>query len=410
MKIPFNKPYLTGNELKYVEEAVSLGKISGNGEFTHLCQDFFERRYGFQKCLLTTSCTDALEMAAILFDIQPGDEVIIPSFTFVSTANAFVLRGAKIVFVDSRPDHPNMDERLIEELITPKTKAIVAVHYAGHACEMDLIMDIAKRYGLFVVEDAAQAIDSFYKGNSLGSIGHLGTMSFHETKNIQCGEGGMLMINDPGMIRRAEMIWEKGTERVAYARGEVDKYGWVDIGSSFLPSEITSAFLWAQLENLDKIQERRKAIWEDYFRIFSGDSDIPKVLNSNYVEIFKSLKFKIENSDSSLRLPAKEGGGFLADEAFSNNEPLSILHFKFPANYHLFYLLFPSLESRTAYAAALKEKGILAVFHYQSLHQSEYAKKHLPDQYKRQLPNSDRYSDCLLRLPMFYELPELADM
>ena len=208
---------------------MSLGKISGNGEFTRRCQEFFEKRYGYQKCLLTTSCTDALEMAAILFDIQPGDEVILPSFTFVSTANAFVLRGAKIVFVDSRADHPNMDECLIEELITPKTKAIVVVHYAGLACEMDVIMDIAERHGLRVVEDAAQGIDSFYKGKALGSLGHLGTMSFHETKNIQCGEGGMLMINDPSLIKRAEILWEKGTERVAFSRGEISKYGWVEV-------------------------------------------------------------------------------------------------------------------------------------------------------------------------------------
>ncbi|WP_192349218.1 dTDP-4-amino-4,6-dideoxygalactose transaminase [Algoriphagus sp. Y33] len=402
MKIPFNKPYLSGNELRYIEEAIALGKISGNGEFTRRCQEFFQIRYGFRKCLLTTSCTDALEMAAILLDIRPGDEVIMPSYTFVSTANAFVLRGARIVFVDSCSDRPNLDEARIEEFITPRTKAIVAVHYAGVACEMDVIMDIAGRHNLFVVEDAAQAIDSYFKGKALGSIGHLGTMSFHETKNIQCGEGGMLMINDPGMIKRAERIWEKGTDRVAFFRGEVDKYGWVDIGSSFMPSELNAAYLWAQLENLDKIQERRKAIWNDYARVFSGDIDVPNVLNSDYIEVFKSLKLKIENLDSSLR------GGFLADEAITNNEPLSILHSTFPANHHLFYLLFPSLASRTAYTAALNEKGILAVFHYQSLHRSAYAKKYFPNQCQRELLNSDRYSDCLLRLPLFYELPELS--
>ncbi len=366
---------------------MSLGKISGNGEFTRRCQEFFEKRYGYQKCLLTTSCTDALEMAAILFDIQPGDEVILPSFTFVSTANAFVLRGAKIVFVDSRADHPNMDECLIEELITPKTKAIVVVHYAGLACEMDVIMDIAERHGLRVVEDAAQGIDSFYKGKALGSLGHLGTMSFHETKNIQCGEGGMLMINDPSLIKRAEILWEKGTERVAFSRGEISKYGWVDIGSSYLPSELNAAYLWSQLENLDRIQERRKAIWKDYFNAFNNDFAKPTVLSANYLGVVKNLKFKISNSSHST----------------SNFQPPT-------SNFHLFYILFPFLESRTAYAADLKEQGILAVFHYQSLHKSAYSKKHFPDQYNRELPNSDRYSDCLLRLPLFYELPEISSL
>ncbi|REG91506.1 dTDP-4-amino-4,6-dideoxygalactose transaminase [Algoriphagus antarcticus] len=383
MKIPFNKPYLTGKELQYIEEAVSLGKISGNGEFSNRCQRFFEVRYGFQKCLLTTSCTDALEMAALLFNIKSGDEVIMPSYTFVSTANAFVLRGAKVVFVDSKADHPNMDERLIEELITPKTKAIVVVHYAGQACEMDVIMDIANRHGLFVIEDAAQAIDSYYKGKALGSIGHLGTMSFHETKNIQCGEGGMLMINDPELIKRAEIIWEKGTDRAAFFRGEVDKYGWVDLGSSFLPSEVTAAFLWAQLENLDQIQTRRKSIWEDYYALFNEDSAKIKLLNASYCKQMKN-----------------EGEVPIFNFKFQN--------FKFIANAHLFYLLFPDLDSRTEYAKNLKEHGILAVFHYQSLHRSAFAQKHFPDQYRRELPNSDRYSDCLLRLPLFYELPELS--
>ena len=390
--IPFNKPYLAGKELKYIQEAVNLGKISGNGEFTQRCQSFFEERYGFQKCLLTNSCTDALEMAALLCDIKQGDEVIIPSFTFVSTANAFVLRGAKVVFVDSRADHPNMDESLIEELITPRTKAIVVVHYGGLACEMDTIMDIANRHKLFVIEDAAQAIDSFYKGKALGSIGHLGAMSFHETKNIQCGEGGMLMINDHSMIRRAEILWEKGTERAAYSRGEINKYGWVDVGSSFLPSELTAAYLWAQLENLDKIQERRKAIWEDYYGLFSEEGYKIKILSAGYAEIVKSLKLKVENA--------------VIDPFTTLNS--SSLNFKFKANFHLFYLLFSSLESRTDFAAALNEKGILAVFHYQSLHKSEFAKKHFPDQFERHLPNSDRYSNCLLRLPLFYELPEVS--
>jgi dTDP-4-amino-4,6-dideoxygalactose transaminase len=371
---------------------VSLGKISGNGEFTRRCQSFFEQRYGFHKCLLTSSCTDALEMAAILLDIQPGDEVIVPSFTFVSTVNAFVLRGAKIIFIDSKADHPNMDERLLEQLIGPKTKVIVPVHYGGVPCEMDAIMEIANRHGIFVVEDAAQAVDSFYHGKALGGIGHLGTFSFHETKNIQSGEGGMLVINDPDLVQRAEIIWEKGTNRAAFFRGEIDKYGWVDMGSSFLPSEVTAAFLWAQLENLDAIQSRRKAIWKDYLRVFTNDSENCTLLSPSYSEIIKKLKFKMENSESNSG----------ADSIL--NSP--ILNFKFQANAHLFYLLFPDLISRTEYAKGLREYGILAVFHYQSLHRSTYSQKHFPDQYERHLPNTDRYTDCLLRLPMFYELPE----
>ncbi|MBN7817530.1 dTDP-4-amino-4,6-dideoxygalactose transaminase [Algoriphagus sp. YJ13C] len=387
--IPFNKPFQTGKELEYIQDAINRGKISGNGHYTHLCQEFFEQRYGIQKCLLTNSCTDALEMAAILCDIQAGDEVIIPSFTFVSSANAFVLRGAKVVFVDSHSDHPNMDERLIEELITPKTKAIVVVHYGGEACEMDTIMEIANRHNLFVIEDAAQAINSFYKGKALGSIGHLGCMSFHETKNIQCGEGGMLMINDPQFIKRAEILWEKGTDRAAFFRGEVNKYGWVDIGSSFLPSELNAAYLWAQLENLDKIQERRKAIWEDYFRFFKGDSSNLKSL---------SLQFLKAISNDELRMMNE----------YPPNSSFHISHSSFMANAHLFYLLFPSQATRTAYSEALKEQGILAVFHYQSLHKSEFSKMHFPNQYKRSLPNSDRFSNCLLRLPLFYELPAIS--
>jgi dTDP-4-amino-4,6-dideoxygalactose transaminase len=399
--VPFNKPYLTGLELQYIQEAVSLGKISGNGEFTRRCQQFFENRYGFNKCLLTTSCTDALEMAAILLDILPGDEVILPSFTFVSTANAFVLRGAKLVFVDSQPDHPNMDETRIEELITPKTKAILVVHYGGKACEMDTIMDIANRHGIHVVEDAAQAIDSFYKEKPLGGIGHLGCFSFHETKNIQCGEGGMLVINDSAFAARAEIIWEKGTNRAAFFRGEIDKYGWVDFGSSFLPSEVTAAFLWAQLENLDPIQARRKTIWEDYLGVFSNPSYQPKLLNSNYTNTLKNAgsNLKISHNPQPLTSdtcpPWRIGHRSLV---------VSVVE---PSNYHIFYLLFQNVASRTDYASYLREKGILAVFHYQSLHKSTFSQTQFPDQSRRHLPNSDSYSDCLLRLPMFYELPEL---
>ena len=335
-------------------------------------------------------------MAAILLDIKPGDEVIMPSFTFVSTANAFVLRGAKIVFVDSRSDHPGMDESKVEELITPKTKAIVAVHYAGVPCEMDVLMEVAERHGIFIVEDAAQAIDSFYKGKPLGGIGHLAAFSFHETKNIQCGEGGMLVINDPQFNKRAEIIWEKGTDRAAFFRGEKDKYGWVDIGSSFLPSEVTAAFLWAQLENLEKIQERRKAIWEDYFCLFNGSSELPGVLNSDYCELIKKLPVV------SYQLPPVTYGQSTAVPiGETDNRQLTT------GNYHMFYLIFPSLEERTAYTQYLKENGILAVFHYQSLHKSEFAQRQWGIE-KRDLPNSDRYTDCLLRLPMFYELPETS--
>lgn len=356
--IPFNKPFLSGKEIEYIYQAVNSGKISGNGIFTKKCQDFFTNRYGFKKCLLTTSCTDALEMAAILCDIQPGDEVIVPSYTFVSSALAFIRQGAKIVFADSYFDNPNIDVDRIEALITSRTKVIVPVHYAGIACAMDKIMEIANRYNILVVEDAAQAIDSFYKGKPLGGIGHLASFSFHETKNIISGEGGMLVINDERFIRRAEIIWEKGTNRSEFFRGEVDKYGWVDTGSSFLPSEVIAAFLYAQLENLDIIQKKRKQLWDTYYE--------------------------------GLILLAKKG------------------YFKLPTipdyatnNAHLFYLVCNSLDERTALIKKFKENDILAVFHYLSLHKSVYyADKHDG----RELPNCDRFSDCLVRLPMYFEL------
>jgi len=331
--------------------------------FTQKCHNFFETRFGFRKVLLTTSCTDALEMAAILLDVEPGDEVIMPSYTFVSTANAFVLRGAKIVFADSRPDHPGINEDKIEELITPRTKVIVPVHYAGVACNMDKILDIAGRHSLFVVEDAAQAIDSYYTGKEgikrpLGSIGHLATFSFHETKNVISGEGGMLVVNDERLIGRAEIIWEKGTNRAAFWRGEVNKYGWVDLGSSFLPSEIIAAFLWAQLENLDDIQKKRKEIWNNYWQGLKTWADA-----------------------AHIQLP------FIPGHASNNG--------------HLFYLVCENLEQRTTLINTLKENDILAVFHYLSLHKSPfYQAKHDG----RELLESDRYSDCLLRLPMYYEL------
>ena len=355
--IPFNKPYLTGKEAHYMYQAVYGGKLSGNGIFTKKCQEYFEKQYGFKKSLLTTSCTDALEMCAILADIQPGDEVIVPSYTFVSTALAFVRQGAKIVFADSCPDNPNIDTTRIEELITPKTKAIVPVHYAGVACDMDPIMDLARKYNLLVIEDAAQAIDSYYKGKPLGSIGHLAAFSFHETKNIISGEGGMLAINDERFIRRAEIIWEKGTNRAEFFRGEVNKYGWVDTGSSFLPSEVIAAFLWAQLENLEAIQQRRKAIWNRY-----NDALLAADL-------------------SNISLP---------------NIPNYATN-----NAHMYYLVCQSLEQRTELIKRLKENEILAVFHYLALHNSEYYRdKHDG----RNLNNTDRFADCLVRLPMFYEL------
>ena len=358
MKIPYNKPYLTGKETKNIRKAIKAGKISGNGRFTALCHDFFKKKYGFRDVLLTTSCTHALEMAAILIDIQPGDEVIMPSYTFVSTANAFILRGAKIVFADSSAFHPNMATEGLEKLVTDKTKAIVPVHYAGMACDMDEIMRIADRHKLFVVEDAAQAIDSFYKGKPLGSIGHLSAFSFHETKNINAGEGGMLVINDEQFKKRAEIIWEKGTNRAEFFRGEVNKYGWVDIGSSWLPSEVTAAFLYAQLNCLEKIQSKRVRIWNLYY------------------SLLKDLEGKYE-----LKLPR------IPENATNNG--------------HIFYLLTGNLETRTRLIARLRENGILAVFHYLSLHDSMYYKNKHDG---RPLPRCDYYSDCLVRLPLYYEL------
>ena len=266
--IPYNKPYLTGKESEYINLALANRKLCGAGPFTKKCTDLLKSKYGFPHVLLTSSCTDALEMAAILCDIQPGDEVIMPSYTFVSTANPFVLRGAVIRFADSRPDHPGLDESKIETLISSKTKCIVAVHYAGVACDMSQIMEIANRHGIKVVEDAAQAIDSFHHGKPLGTFGHLACFSLHATKNIIAGEGGMLVVNDQSLIARSEIIWEKGTNRAAFFRGEVDKYGWVDMGSSFLPSELTAAFLLAQLENMDAIQAKRVSIWNHYYETF----------------------------------------------------------------------------------------------------------------------------------------------
>ena len=357
--IHFNKPHMTGKETQYMVEAVENGKLSGNGEFTKRCQHFFEERYSFKKCLLTTSGTDALEMCAMLCDLKPGDEVIIPSYTFVSTALAFLREGAKVVFADSMKRNPNLDAEALESLITPRTRVIVPVHYAGVACDMDAILSIAAKHNLLVVEDAAQAVDAFYKGRALGGIGHMAAFSFHETKNITAGgEGGLLVVNDERFIRRAEIIWEKGTNRAEFFRGEVNKYGWVDMGSSFLPAEINAAFLWAQLENLDEIQNKRKALWNKYY---------------------ESLK------------PLSDKGYFslpdIPDYATNNG--------------HMFYLILPNLEKRTALIQHLKDNGIMAVFHYLSLHSSAFYKdKHDG----RALPECDRYADTLVRLPIYYNL------
>lgn len=356
--IPFNKPYLTGKEMHYMYQAVYSGKISGNGIFTQKCQSYFEHRYGFKKVLLTTSCTDALEMCAILAEITPGDEVIIPSFTFVSTALAFVRQGAKIIFADSNSLNPNLDTAKLEELITPRTKAIVVVHYAGIACDMDEVMALSEKYKILVIEDAAQAIDSFYKGKVLGSIGHLAAFSFHETKNINSGEGGMITINDPRFIKRSEVIWEKGTNRAEFFRGEVNKYGWVDTGSSFLPSEIIAAYLFAQVENLDDIQAKRKEIWNLY-----------------YNGLFEW------SNQRNIGLP------YLPAYATNNG--------------HMFYLICNDLDERTSMIEHLKRNGIYAVFHYLSLHKSSYYENKYEGS---ELEFSDQFTNRLLRLPLFYEL------
>jgi dTDP-4-amino-4,6-dideoxygalactose transaminase len=357
--IPFNRPYITGKETSYLTEAVNKGKISGNGHYTKLCQNYFTQQLGNEQNLCTTSCTDALEMCAILTDIKPGDEVIMPTYTFVSTANAFILRGAKVVFVDSRKDHPGMDEELIKQLITEKTKAIVVVHYAGVACDMDKVVEIAKRHKLIVIEDAAQAIDSYYKGKALGSIGDMGCFSFHETKNIQCGEGGLLSINNAIYKERAEIIWEKGTNRSAFWRGDVDKYNWVDIGSSFLPSELNTSFLFAQLEEIEKIQNRRKQLWEKYYNGL-------KILEKKNIILSQIPNYATNNA-------------------------------------HLFYLICNSLEERTSLIDFLKKEGVMAVFHYICLHDSPYF---LDKHDGREMPNAKKYENCLVRLPLWVNMTE----
>jgi len=360
-KIPFNKPFIVGKELYYIAQAVTLGNLAGDGYFTKQCSQLFEKQFGIHKVLMTPSCTAALEMAAMLCELGPGDEVILPSYTFVSTANALVRVGAMPVFVDIRKDTLNLDENLIEAAITNKTKAILPVHYAGIGCEMDLIMAIANKHNLLVIEDAAQGVGAYYNDRALGTIGHLGTYSFHETKNYICGEGGALCINDPGMIKRAEIIREKGTNRSEFFRGEVDKYTWVDVGSSYVPSEIACAFLYAQLEMLDVIAERRKAIYKQYRMLL------------------KSLEVR-----GLLCLP------HIPEDCKSN--------------YHMFYILLHDMETRDALMAYLKRHDIFAVFHYIPLHTSPMGKKF--GYTKNDLPITEQLSGRLLRLPFYYEMTE----
>lgn len=360
-RIPFNKPFIAGKELFYIAQAVTLGNIAGDGYFTKRCCQLFEERFGLLKTLMTPSCTASLEMAAMLCDLEPGDEVILPSFTFVSTANAFVRLGAKPIFVDIRPDTLNIDENLIEAAITPRTKAIFPVHYAGVSCEMDRIMEIAARHNLLVVEDAAQGVNAFYKNRALGGIGHLGTYSFHETKNYICGEGGALCINTSSMISRAEIIRDKGTNRSQFFRGEIDKYTWVDVGSSYVPSEICSAFLYAQLELLDTISDRRRSIYDFYYS-----------------------RLKPLEEQLLLRLP------IVPKECISN--------------YHIFYILLPDMETRDALLGHLKRNGIMGIFHYIPLHSSPMGKKSGYQQ--GSLPFTDDLSGRLLRLPLYFELTE----
>jgi dTDP-4-amino-4,6-dideoxygalactose transaminase len=354
--IPFNLPVVIGDEMKYIQEAIANRKLSGDGPFTKRSTELFEKKFGFKKGFLTTSCTDALEMCSILCNLEPGDEVILPSYTFVSTANPFVMQGAKLIFCDSMDSNPNIDADAIEALITPRTKVIVVVHYAGIACDMDKVNALAQKHNLLVVEDAAQAIDSYYKGKPLGSLSHFSAFSFHETKNIISGEGGMTVINDDKYKERAEIIREKGTNRTKFFRGEIDKYGWVDVGSSFLPSELNAAYLLAQLESSEIIQKKRIALWDAYN------------------ERLKSLQHR-------LKLP------YIPD--FATN------------NAHMYYIGCESLQQRTDLVAYLKENKISAVFHYLSLHKSAF---YAPKYHGKDLPNSDMWTDTLLRFPLFYDL------
>jgi dTDP-4-amino-4,6-dideoxygalactose transaminase len=359
LRIPFNRPCLAGNEYKYIAEAIASGQASGDGPFTRRCHELLERQLQAPKVLLTTSCTHALEMAAILLDCGPGDEIIVPSFTFVSTANAFALRGARIVFADIRPDTLNLDETRLESLLTKHTKAIVPVHYAGVACEMDTICEIAHRQGIRVVEDNAHGLFARYNGKLTGTFGCLSTQSFHETKNISCGEGGALIVNDPDLVERALIIREKGTNRSQFFRGQVDKYTWVDIGSSYLPSDLLAAFLLAQLEAREEIQRQRRRVWEYYWK-------------------------------------------HLQDLAQENNIRLPFVPLECQQSYHMFYLILPSLECRQGLIAHLKQQGILSVFHYVPLHLSAMGMTFGA----RECPVTEDVSSRLLRLPFYNDLTE----
>jgi len=362
MKIPFNKPFIIGAELEYIAQAVREGHLSGDGPYTKRCHRWLEERLGARRALLTHSCTAALEMAALLCELKPGDEVIMPSFTFVSTANAFVLRGAVPVFVDVRADTFNLDERLAGAAVTPRTKAIVPVHYAGVACEMDTLMSMAREHGLLVVEDAAQGVLAEYQGKKLGAIGHLGCLSFHETKNVSSGEGGALLVNDERLIARAEVIREKGTNRSQFFRGEVDKYSWVDIGSSYLPSELVGAFLWAQLEHADRINAKRKTLCTAYRQ---GLDPLAR--------------------RGAIALPQSEPPGVTG-------------------NCHMFYILLKDLATRTRLIAHLKARGIHSVFHYVPLHSSPAGRKF--GRPAGPMTVTDGVSERLLRLPLYYDLTE----
>lgn len=355
--IPFNKPYLTGNEYSYIQEVIASGKIASNGKFTAKCERFFEERYGFRRALLTTSCTTALEMAALLIDIKPGDEIIVPSYTYVSTANVFEKFGAKIVCIDSCVEFPNLDSENLEKLITPKTKAIVPMHYAGVSCDMDCIMEIAERHQLFVIEDAAMSINNTYGNKYIGGLGHFAAFSFHETKNISCGEGGLLVVNDPKFIERAEILRDKGTNRKQFLKGTIDKYEWVDIGGSFAPNEITAAYLFAQLDKLDLIQNKRLEIWDAYFKEF-------ETIESHLIDIPK--------------IPSHS-----------------------QSNGHGFFILCNSKETRDDLIHFMANKEIQLSFHYQALHQSKY---YLDKNQAVSLPNAERFSDELVRFPLYAEM------
>ena len=359
--IPFNRPCLAGNEYKYIAQAIANGHASGDGPFTRKCHELLERELGVPRVLLTTSCTHALEMAALLLDCGPDDEVIVPSFTFVSTANAFALRGARLVFADIRPNTLNLDESRLESLITPKTKAIVVVHYAGVSCEMDSICAIAARHGVRVVEDNAHSLFSRHKGTYTGKLSCLATLSFHETKNFTCGEGGALIINDTELLERALVIREKGTNRSRFFRGQVDKYTWVDLGSSYLPSDLLAAFLYAQLEAREKIQEKRRRVWNRYYASLAGWA-----------------------GDNDVKLPS------IPPEC--------------EQAYHMFYMLLPSAEHRASLIAQLKAQSILSVFHYTPLHLSEAGQKFAARQ--SNCPVTEEVSDRLLRLPFYNDLSE----